>query len=77
MKQPINPDLSVSITRDGNPEGAHHGEVLAFTGTLEMSRREAARLAASVGCTVASGVTKRTTMLVVGDQDVTEKGVTR
>jgi DNA polymerase-3 subunit epsilon len=33
-------------------------------------RREAADLAASVGCEVDGGVTKRTTLLVVGDQDV-------
>ena len=42
-----------------------------FTGALEIPRREAADLAASVGFTVANSVTKRTTMLVVGDVDVT------
>jgi DNA polymerase-3 subunit epsilon len=68
--QPIDPDAPSRISRDGNPEGAHCGEVLVFTGALEMSRREAADLAASIGCTVASGVTKKTTMLVVGDQDI-------
>ena len=41
-----------------------------FTGALEISRREAADLAASVGCEVAQGVTKATTLLVVGDVDV-------
>ena len=43
-----------------------------FTGALEIPRREAADLAASIGCTVASGVTKKTTLLIVGDQDVTK-----
>jgi len=73
--QPIDPESSSSgaaIQRDGNPEGDLYGEVLVFTGALELPRSEAADLAASVGCQVASGVTKKTTILVVGDQDVTK-----
>lgn len=72
--QPIDPSLSssTSITRDGNPDGPFSGEVIVFTGALEIPRREAADLAASVGCTVANGVTKKTTLLVVGDMDVTK-----
>jgi DNA polymerase-3 subunit epsilon len=35
-----------------------------------MPRREAADLAASSGCEVDSVVTKHTTVLVVGDQDI-------
>lgn len=58
------------IERDGNPEGALYGEVLVFTGALEIPRREAADLAAVVGCRVATRVTKETTLLVVGDQDI-------
>lgn len=58
------------IRRDGNPDGPLAGEVIVFTGALEVPRREAADLAASVGCEVASGVTKKTTLLVVGDLDV-------
>ena len=58
------------LTRHGNPDGPLFGEVLVFTGSLEIPRREAADLAASVGCEVAKGVTKQTTLLVVGDQDV-------
>lgn len=65
-------DSSVDIKRDGNPEGEFYGEVLVFTGSLLIPRREAADLAANVGCKVASGVTKKTTMLVVGDQDITK-----
>ncbi len=61
---------SERIERDGNPEGALYGEVLVFTGTLEIPRREAAELAAAIGCRVAPGVTKETTLLVVGDQDI-------
>ena len=73
--QPIDPENSSSgnaVQRDGNPEGDLHGEVLVFTGALELSRSEAADLAASIGCQVASGVTKKTTILVVGDQDITK-----
>jgi len=75
VHQPINPENSSSgsaISRDGNPEGELYGEELVFTGALEIPRREAADLAASIGCSVASGVTKNTTLLVVGDQDVTK-----
>ena len=75
VNQPIDPESSSSgaaLQRDGNPEGDLYGEVLVFTGALELPRSEAADLAASVGCQVASGVTKKTTILVVGDQDVTK-----
>lgn len=75
VKQPIDPSSSssrVAINRDGNPEGELYGEVLMFTGALEIPRREAADLAACIGCLVASGVTKKTSLLVVGDQDVTK-----
>lgn len=72
---PIDPESSssgVAVQRDGNPEGDLSGEVLVFTGTLELPRLEAADLASSVGCQVAQGITKRTTLLVVGDQDITK-----
>lgn len=59
-----------AIRRNGNPDGPLAGEVIVFTGALEIPRREAADLAAAVGCEVASGVTKKTTLLVVGDTDV-------
>ena len=73
IRQPIDPaasSLGSAIKRDGNPEGALFGEVLVFTGALEIPRREAADLAATIGCQVAPGVTKKTTMLVVGDLDI-------
>lgn len=75
VNQPINPasqSSGAAIQRDGNPEGDLYGEVLVFTGALAMPRTRAADLAASVGCQVASGVTKRTSILVVGDQDVSK-----
>ncbi|MDF1588424.1 MAG: exonuclease domain-containing protein [Gammaproteobacteria bacterium] len=75
VSQPIDPSSlssGAAIKRDGNPEGELYGEVIVFTGALEIPRREAADLAALIGCTVASGVTKKTTLLVVGDQDITK-----
>ena len=73
IRKPIDPTASGSgsaIKRDGNPEGALFGEVLVFTGALIIPRREAADWAAAIGCQIAQGVTKKTTMLVVGDQDI-------
>lgn len=75
VRKPINPSYSSSganVKRDGNPEGDLYGEILVFTGSLVIPRAEAADLAAGVGCTVASGVTKKTSLLVVGDQDISK-----
>jgi len=60
---------SIPVHRDGNPEGDLYGNVLVFTGALEMIRADAADLAAEAGCKVEPSVTKRTTILVVGSQD--------
>jgi DNA polymerase-3 subunit epsilon len=58
------------VTKVGNPNGPLAGEVIVFTGALLMPRREAAELAAQNGCAVADAVTKKTSVLVVGDQDI-------
>lgn len=71
VRQPIDP-TGVSISREGNPEGPLYGETMVFTGALEIPRRQAADLAASIGCSVASSVSKKVSFLVVGDQDVTK-----
>ena len=72
VTQPIgsNDHRDHRISRDGNPEGELFGDVLVFTGSLSIPRREAADAAAAAGCRVDDGVTKHTTMLVVGDQDL-------
>ena len=73
VEQPIDPTrLSTggAIEREGNPEGPLYGEILVFTGALGVSRREAANMASQIGCQVASNVTKKATILVVGDQDI-------
>jgi DNA polymerase-3 subunit epsilon len=69
VRQPIDPSLE-RIDRIGNPKGELYGEVLVFTGALTIPRHEAADCAARMGCEVDENVTKRTTILVVGDQDV-------
>ncbi len=72
VAKPISPQGSGSgnITKAGNADGPLFGEHLVFTGALTMPRREAAEAAALVGCEVEAGVTKHTTVLVVGDQDI-------
>jgi DNA polymerase-3 subunit epsilon len=70
VRQPIHPSTALPITRHGNPDGPLYGEVLVFTGALSMPRHEAADAAAGAGCEVATSVTKHTTLLVVGNQDV-------
>lgn len=59
-----------SHARAGNENGVLFGNVVTFTGKLEIPRDLAAQQAASAGCDVSDSVTKRTTILVVGDQDI-------
>jgi len=70
VEQPIGPLAGQCHRRDGNPDGELCNEVVAFTGALSIPRREAADAAAATGCRVEDGVTKHTTLLVVGDQDL-------
>jgi DNA polymerase III subunit epsilon len=71
VERPIDPSNSSGhIIRDRTAGAPFYGEVLVFTGALTIPRSEAANLAAKVGFSVAPGVTKETTILVVGDQDV-------
>lgn len=62
---------SKKITLDGNPEGELYGQSIVFTGALSIPRKDAALMAASIGCSVASSVSKKIDYLVVGDQDAT------
>lgn len=59
-----------TIERAGNPAGPLYGEVIVFTGALSLSRAAAADMAAQLGCEVDERVTKKTTILVVGNQDL-------
>jgi len=55
--------------REANPDGELFGEILVFTGTLSIPRGKAADLAAVAGCRVEDGVTRHTTILVVGGEE--------
>lgn len=55
--------------REANPEGRLFGQVIVFTGSLAISREQAADAAARAGCRVEDSVTRRTTLLVVGGLD--------
>jgi len=70
VEQPITQNQRRQIERDGDPNGPLAGEVVVFTGALSRNRIEAAQLAASVGCRVEDRVTKETTILVVGEQNL-------
>ncbi len=58
------------LDREVNPNGPLCGEVIVFTGSLLLARFAAADAAADAGCEVNEGITKRTTLLVVGNQDI-------
>jgi DNA polymerase III subunit epsilon len=60
---------NTSYAQDGDPDGPFYGEKIVFTGSLSLPRQEAAKLAALAGCNVGDGVTKETTLLVVGIQN--------
>jgi DNA polymerase-3 subunit epsilon len=70
VEQPIDLTAAHGHRREGNPDGELFGEVLVFTGTLSIPRSEAADDAAAAGCRVDAAVTKHTTLLVVGDEDL-------
>lgn len=69
-KASSSPGSGVNIRREGDGDGPLVGESIVFTGSLEIPRREAADLAHEAGAAVEAGVTKHTTLLVVGDQDI-------
>jgi len=62
------------IHYDANPDGPLYGETIVFTGALSIPRKEASSLAAEAGCSVASNVTKKVTIVVVGVQDEAKVG---
>jgi len=63
-----------TISQPGDPEGPLAGEVIVFTGVLTMTRADAAAEAAALGCKVTGGVSKKTTILVVGQHDLKRLG---
>lgn len=65
-RQPI----KVATASMVNTAGPLVDESIVFTGTMQMPRQKAQDLAAAMGCVPSNGVTKKTTVLVVGDQDL-------
>jgi DNA polymerase III subunit epsilon len=76
VSQPIDPNNpSQSFATQphlGNPEGHMYGECACFTGALSVPRAEAITRALACGISTKGGVTKKTTMLIVGDQDISK-----
>lgn len=64
------PGSAANIRRDGDGDGPLVGESVVFTGALQIPRRDAADMAHEAGAAVEPNVTKKTTLLVVGDQDI-------
>jgi DNA polymerase-3 subunit epsilon len=66
----MKPTYATKYARPGDGSGPLVGETVVFTGSLQVSRSEAAAQAAAAGCDVADNINKKTTILVVGDQDL-------
>lgn len=70
VELPISGQQAAPIRREAAGEGPLSGEVVVFTGKLDLGKSAAANLAAAAGAEVHPGVTRHTTMLVLGDRDV-------
>lgn len=66
----IKPSYGGSHARQGVENGPLAGEVVLFTGSLQIPRSDAAGHAASAGCNVVDSISRKVTVLVVGDQDL-------
>lgn len=59
-----------SLRREGGEEGSLVGQRVVFTGSFETSKRNAADMASEAGAAVDPGLTKKTTILVIGGSSV-------
>ncbi len=75
VRKPISGSSGVraDLRRDGNVDGPLYGELVVLTGGFDLPKAEQADLAAFAGCEVAKNVTKKTTLVVVGN-DRFERG---
>lgn len=73
-RQPLSGSATATRTGLGDPTGHLFGEKVVFTGALAMPRRQAADLAAAAGADVAASVSGKTTIVVVGVQDLRRTG---
>lgn len=60
------------VRLEGTLDGPLAGESICFTGQLSMDRKAAAQRGNGLGAAIEPGVTRKTTMLVVGDQDISK-----
>lgn len=70
MRQKSRSLWPASVRREGDGDGALLGQTIVFTGELSIDRAKAADMAAEAGGTVIPNVTKKTTMLIVGERDL-------
>jgi DNA polymerase-3 subunit epsilon len=70
LAKPRKQKYQTSVAVSGNQNGPLYGHVACFTGQLAMSRVEAATFAAGAGITIKTVVSKKVTLLIVGDQDI-------
>ena len=70
QRQPITPTGPDAYRRGPGEDGPLLGHTIVFTGSLKIPRREAADHAHALGASVEDTLTKRTTLLIVGDQDL-------
>jgi len=63
-------ELHEAACLEPNADGPLFGEVVVFTGELCIPRLQAAQTAYALGCNIDERVTRKTTLLVVGDQDL-------
>lgn len=61
-----------SVARSGDGDGPLLGETVVITGALSAPRQAVADLLHEAGAAVSPSVTKRTTLLIVGDQDISK-----
>ena len=64
------PKQHLNVHFEGNSEGPLWGETIVFTGSLSITRDEAARIAANAGCNVTNNINPKCTILVLGQQDI-------
>lgn len=68
-QQTLSPLVAKRIRYEVGVDGPLAGEVITFTGSLSLPRKEAAKLANELGAGVASSTTQKTSILVVGIQE--------
>lgn len=75
-KSVYRPGVEITTTKtEFDEDHPFYNQVLVFTGTLQsMVRNEAAQKVVDIGARYGNGVTKSTTFLVIGDQDLQKFG---